>query len=195
MTTALVVLILLLVVLAIPVTVDYRINWRGKLQGDTHLIWLFGLVHVHIPTESTSTASPTAKTPAKTRHRRRHKTKRKTHPLAAWRLRPFRQRIIRFAQDLWRAIHKRNLRVQLRIGLDDPADTGHLWAFMGPLSACASISQAVDIDIQPDFNESTLELNSSGQVRIIPLQLIGLALGLLLSPSFWHGIHHMRKAG
>jgi hypothetical protein len=188
------VLALLLGLLAIPVGVVYRVSWRGKFQGDIHLYWLFGLLHVRIPTAPTPSSPPHKN--AKPKPSRRHKTKakHKTNPLAAWRIRSFRQRIIKFLRDLWRAIHKRDVRLHLLIGLDDPADTGQLWALMGPLSAVLAQSRAVRIDIEPDFTESHLEFNSSGDIRVIPLQLIGLALALLLSPPFWYGLQQMRKA-
>ncbi|MEJ2362418.1 MAG: DUF2953 domain-containing protein [Gammaproteobacteria bacterium] len=193
LTIGLAILLIVLGLLAIPLGLNYRVNWRGRFQGDIRLIWLFGLVRLRMPGNETTASQPKPKSRRARRHRPRRK--RKTHPLAAWQLRPFRQRLIRFGQDLWQAIHKRDVRVQLRIGLDDPADTGQLWALMGPLAALAGVSQSVNIAIQPDFNQSTFEFDSSGRIRLIPLQLIGLSLGLLLSPSFWQGLRRMRKAG
>ena len=193
MIITLVVLLLVLGLLAIPLGLDYRLNWRGRLQGDIHLIWLFGLLRLRIPTESTPSPAD-HKTASKPGRKRRRGRKSRASPLAAWRLRPFRQRILRFVRDLWRAIHKRELRLQLRIGLDDPANTGQLWALMGPLSAIAANSQTAEISIEPDFMRSTLELQSSGRIRLVPLQLLGLGLGLLLSPAFWQGMWRL-KAG
>lgn len=196
LTTLLVTLLVLVGLLAIPLGLDYRVNWHGRFQGDIRLRWLFGLVNVAIPTDTTAPAAKAEQVTAKRRRRRRNpKSRRKARPLAAWRLRPFRQRLIKFGRSLWQAINKRELRLQLRIGLDDPADTGQLWAFMGPLSAIASHSRSIEIAIEPDFQQSTLELDSSGRFRLIPLQLLGLTLALLLSPSFWRGMQHMRKAG
>jgi hypothetical protein len=192
LTLVLAVLLTLLGLLAIPLGLNYRVNWRGRLRGDIQLRWLFGLLRISIPTESSPAGSPP---PAGTRRHRQAKARRRTNPLAVWGQRRFRQRLLRFARDLWQAIHKRDLCVQLRIGLDDPADTGRLWAIMGPLSAFASCSPAIEIDIEPDFMQSTLEFSSSGQIRIIPLQLLGLALGLLLSPAFWQGMLQFKRAG
>jgi len=188
------ILLLLLGLLAIPIDLVYRLNWRGSLQGDVHLHWLFGLLRVRIPIEKSSSPQTTKETPAKPRHRKR-RNRSKVKPLAAWRHRSFRQRITRFLRDLWRAIHKRDMQLHLLIGLDDPADTGQLWAIMGPVSAVCAQSQAVHIDIEPDFTQSHLELNSRGDIRIIPLQLIAIAIALLLSPPFWYGLQQMRKAG
>jgi hypothetical protein len=188
-------LLVLLALLAIPIGLIYRLRWHGSLQGELHVHWLFGLLHLRIPVDAKSTSATTKKTRSKHTRPRRTKAKRKANPLAAWRIRPFRQRILKFVRALWRAIHKREVYLQLQIGLDDPADTGQLWALMGPLSAVLAQSQAVQIDIEPDFSESHLEFNSSGDIRIIPLQLLALTLALLLSPPFWYGMQQMRKAG
>jgi len=193
LTVVLAVLIVLLVLLAIPIGLDYRLSWPGGNRGEVHLVWLFGLLRVRIPVASEPTAP--AK-PAHPKRVRKHKTrtKCKTNPLAAWRFKPFRQRILRFIRDLWTAVHKRDVRLQLLIGLSDPADTGQLWALMGPVSAVLTYSRDVEIDIEPDFTESTLEIRSSGYIRVIPLQLLGLSLALLLSPPFWLGLQKMRGA-
>lgn len=195
LTCLLAILIVLLGLLAIPIGLDYRVNWRGKLQGEIYLSWLFGLLHVRIPTDTSASATTDQQTRAKPKRRHKTKSRRKANPLAAWRLRPFRRRLIRFVQQLWRAIHKRDLRVQLRIGLGDPADTGQLWAIMGPLSAVLAQSETVAIELEADFMDATLEFASSGRIRVIPLQLLGLTFALLLSPPFWQGVRRMRTAG
>lgn len=194
MLTALLVFVLVLLgLLAIPIDLVYRIHWHGRVQGEMHVHWLFGLLRVRIPVESKQPSSTARET--HTKHAQ-HKTKsrRRGNPLVALRIRAFRQRILKLLHDLWHAIHKREMQVQLQIGLDDPADTGQLWAVMGPLSAVLAQSRDVQIDIAPDFSESHFEFNSSGDIRIIPLQFIAIAVALLLSPAFWQGMQHMRSA-
>jgi len=194
MLTAIFVVLLLLGLLAIPIDLVYRVSWRGKLQGELQLSWLFHLLRVRIPLERTPSTQPPKQTRNLQKHRRKSHSKYRTNPLAAWRHRSFRRRIIRFLQDLWQAIHKRDMYLQLQIGLDDPADTGQLWAVMGPLSAVLTQIQTVQIDIVPDFSDSHLEITSYGDIRIIPLQLLTLSLAMLLSPPFWSGMQQMRKA-
>ena len=85
--------------------------------------------------------------------------------------------------------------MRLRIGLDDPADTGRLWALVGPVSGLLANIHEVSIEIEPEFFETIIELNSNGTIRVIPLQIIFLTAALLLSPPFWQGMQQMRKAG
>ena len=103
--------------------------------------------------------------------------------------------MLRFVSDLWRAIRKKNVRLRVRMGLGDPADTGQLWAVLGPLSGMFSCSRDIRIAIEPDFLDATLDVDSSGTVRMIPLQLAIIALGLFLSPAVWRGIMLMRTSG
>ena len=102
--------------------------------------------------------------------------------------------MIRFIHELWHAIQKRDVSLRIRIGLDDPADTGQLWAILGPVAGMLANVRQASIEIEPEFSVSTFELDSSGTIRIIPLQLLYLILALLLSPAVWRGIRQMRKA-
>ena len=69
----------------------------------------------------------------------------------------------------------------MRLGLGDPADTGRLWAVVGPVNAIAR-SRGADIRIEPDFLEPVLEIQADGHVAIVPLRILLLATGFVLSP-------------
>ena len=45
-----------------------------------------------------------------------------------------RRGIVRSLSDVWRAIYKKDVRLLVRMGLGDPAETGQLWVVLGPLS-------------------------------------------------------------
>lgn len=94
----------------------------------------------------------------------------------------FRRRVLRLIGDLVRATRPRELRVRARLGLGDPADTGRLWAVVGPLSAAARSLRDADVSIEPEFIEPALELDVRGRVRLVPLRLLGLAIAFALSP-------------
>lgn len=189
----LLILLVLIVLLAIPVVMIYQVSWEGTFEGEIKLHWLFGLVHIAIPVTPSKAKQPGSKTPRQ-KKRKKKARKKKTSPFAAIRQKSFRDRVLRFIRDIWRAIDKRNLLLRIRIGLDDPADTGQLWALLGPLSGLLANIRQATIQIQPEFHESVFELDSSGRIRLIPLQMIGLTLALLLSPPFWRGVNRMRGA-
>lgn len=185
-------LLAVILLLAIPITLDFRVSWPRAPRRDVELGWAFGLVHLRVPAgRPTGKEGVTAKQP-----RARPGT-----PRRKWRFgplvqhQPFRRRITRFARDLWCAVHREDLELDVRLGLDDPADTGQLWAVLGPVSGILAGSRETSIRIKPDFTEENFQLNGSGRIRIVPLQVICLAAALLLSPSIWAGIGRARAPG
>ncbi len=186
-------LLVLIALLAIPVSLTYRLSWRRALRGDIKLQWLFGLVHIQLPMFQTESAASQRKSLTDV-NRDKKSSGKKSSPIAAFRQKSFRQRIFRFVLDLWHAIHKHDIRMRVRIGLGDPAETGRLWAVVGPVSGMLASLQDTSIEIEPEFIDSVFELDSSGNIRIIPLHMVYLTIGLCLSPSIWQGIKQMRKA-
>jgi len=185
-------LLAVILLLAIPITLDFRISWPRAPRRDVELGWAFGLVHLRVPV---GRATGKEGTTAEKSRARRSKPRRKWRFGSLVRHKPFRRRITRFAANLWRAVHKKDLELDVRLGLDDPADTGQLWAFVGPVSGILADSREARIRIKPDFTEEILQLNGSGRIRIVPLQVICLAAALLLSPSIWAGIGRARAPG
>jgi hypothetical protein len=192
---AVIFLALVVLLLAIPVTLTYQLSWRETLSANVRLIWAFGLVRADV--------SPAGRRPApdklegarkKAGRRSKAKGKKPNFP-AAIRLPAFRRRILTFMSDVWRAIHKKNVRLLVRLGLGDPADTGQLWSVLGPLSGTLARFRDIRISIEPDFLDATIEVDSSGTVRMIPLRIAVIMLGLLFSPPLWRGILLMRAPG
>lgn len=195
LTGVLVFLLFLIALLAIPVTLTFQVSRPRGSQDEMLLVWAFGLVRVRVPTSAPKTPSSGRDKSKKKADGSRQVPGKRTNIVAAIRLKPFRRRIIRFIRDLWRAVHKKDLSLRVRVGLGDPADTGQLWGVVGPVAGLLGSVQGAAIAVEPDFHDSTLELNSAGSIRLIPLQLIALAIALLLSPPVWQGIVRMRSGG
>lgn len=180
--------------LAIPVTILFRLSWPEVRNNDVRLHWGFGLVRVRLPTEA---SAPGPSDPGSRRSEKKRPARSSRGKYNAWgaiRQAPFRRRVLRFAGDVWAAIHKRDVVLRMRVGLDDPADTGRLWAAIGPVSGALASVNSVAIEVEPEFRDETLELAGRGRIRIVPLQLLYLAGGLCLSPSIWHGVRALRTS-
>jgi len=175
-------LLLVIALLAIPISLSFQVSWHQTLRGDIRLLWLFGLIRIPIPLSKETSATPGGKTSPKKKERRERSTSNGSRARGLIHNKPLRRRVIRFVRDFWRAIDKKNLRLHLRLGLGDPADTGQLWAVVGPIAGVLAANREASVEIEPDFFDSTLEMDSSGDIRIIPLQLLYLSMGLLLSP-------------
>lgn len=186
-------LLLLIALLAVPVTLKFQMSWRQALQGDIRLLWLFGLVRLRLAIPHLKLPSQEAKKATRKISRIERSPRKSKNQFAVIWQRPFRQRMLRFIRDFWHAVHKRDVNLRIRIGLGDPADTGQLWAVVGPAAGMLSNVQEASIEIAPEFFDTTFELDSSGNIRFIPLQMIYLAAALIFSPAVWHGIRQMRK--
>ena len=95
----------------------------------------------------------------------------------------FRRRAIRFIKSLLRATHARGLYLRIRIGLGDPAATGRLWGLLGPVAAIAANLRHAKVRIEPEFMDLVFEVESHGELRLIPIQFIGLAAAFAASPE------------
>ncbi|MDH3449281.1 MAG: DUF2953 domain-containing protein [Gammaproteobacteria bacterium] len=188
-----IVLTVLVILLAIPVTLTYRLNWQLKLQSEFGLQWLFGLVRVRLAPQRAAHSIPETRETVNPIEAKVKPAGKKYRPFTALRDKSFRRRMLQFVRDAWRALHKRDLRLRVRVGLGDPAETGQLWALFGPLSGLLASIEDVSIELEPEFVDAVFELDSSGKISVIPLQLLYLGLGLLCSPSFWRGMNGMRQ--
>jgi hypothetical protein len=184
-------LLIVIALLAIPVALEFSVEWPDGAQNEIVLVWALGLVRARIPTSSSEKASTADGVPPEPKKGGRGKSARM---LAAVRQRPFRQRVYRFVGDLWRAVIKENVQVRARVGLGDPADTGQLWAVVGPVSGMLSGVKGVSVAIEPDFVNATFDVDGSGRLQVVPLQVIAISMGLLGSPAIWQGLRAVRAS-
>jgi hypothetical protein len=174
---------LVLLLLAVPVDVEFRLEGIEPFTGEVGVGWLFGLVRFRIPAPRVGkpTPRPEAK-PKAARARARPKARgRHRNVLAALRQAAFRRRVYRLVRDLVRAVHLHRLRLFMRLGLGDPADTGRLWAVVGPLNAVAQLCNA-ELRIEPEFVDPVLEFQADGRLLLVPLRFLILAIAFALSP-------------
>ena len=181
----------LVLILAIPVSLNYQASWKQELRGRVKLRWAFGLVRVE-------RNFPALNAPA-TQTGKRGGAARSAPPssgrslVAAWRQPQFRRRLIRLVADLWHAFHKRGFRTTLRIGLDDPAATGQLWGIVGPIAGMFAARRGDCLVIEPVFHECRFDFDSSGNIRVTPLKVITILLSFFLSPVVWKTFRHKRS--
>ena len=190
------VFLLVVLLLAVPVTVEFAVSGTPSAQKTFHVKWAFGLLTIRNPGyRSAKPAGTLDKKPTTRKKPANKKWGRKGSGVAVAlvRRRESRRRIIQFIGDLWSALQKRDVRLHLRAGLGDPADTGLLWAVVGPVAGFLASLPHSAIRIEPDFFDPVFELNSSGRIRFIPLQLVYLVIALLLSPPIWQSIAASRR--
>jgi hypothetical protein len=148
-------LFLAVFLLSIPVDLAFYFE-RGEVSRSRMRIgWLFGLIGKDLG----GAKSGREKNPEEMKAK---KGRGSIHGLmAAFRARGFSGKILRFANRLVRSIQVRDVDVELHIGTGDPAETGLLFAVIGPCLALASGSSP-NIRIEPNFVEETLEGHARG---------------------------------
>ena len=172
---------LLVLLLALPINLAFRVEGVETFNGQIAIRWMFGLVRfrVRIPGLSKPARAPKA---AKVRVK---PDKRSGRPnvFALLRQAAFRRRVYRLAADLVCAAHLHRLHLRMRLGLDDPADTGRLWALVGPLNAVAQNLRNADVQIEAEYLDPVFEFQARGRLLLVPLQFLILAIGFALSPA------------
>ena len=179
----------LLLLLAIPVDLAFSVQRQeGRQEGRGSLGWLFGLVRLPLGKPKMRAQAMPARLKIKRRHRKRGGARR---IMAMFRIEGFGWRLLRLARDLLRRIHIRELSLEIRLGLGDPADTGRLWSLVGPLAAMLALPSVTRVAIEPEFTAEALEIDGKGHIRIIPIQLLLVILVFVLSPTTLRALYTM----
>ena len=178
-------LALVIALLAVPLTVAFSIYRIEATEGYVRFRWLFGLVRfqVRIPQASKVEPPPKCIPKKKLESPKRIKKGNAREIVSLLKQSAFRWRAYKFIRSMLCAIHAQNLFVRVRIGLSDPADTGRLWAVIGPIAAIVQNLRSVEVHIKPEFMAPAFEVESHGQFRLVPIQFIALITVFTLSPT------------
>ncbi|MEW6142084.1 MAG: DUF2953 domain-containing protein [Chloroflexota bacterium] len=172
---------LAVICLSIPLALSYEAEWHGRrARVKLKVLWLFERVGWDLP-------RAVKKVGKRAPERRRERRPGKRGPsgrsvLAILRTRGLFPQVGRFFRDLIHSFEFRDFRLELRAGLDDPYDTGMLFAYAGPASVMLYQLAPGRVSIQPVFNGAAFEGASSGVLRLWPVRVVGAALKLALSP-------------
>lgn len=200
MTTALAVLAallgLLVLLLAVPLELAFRCEGLEAFRGEVALGWLFGLVRLRTRLPRPGPSRAAALAPGK-RKKRRERNRQAPHGnvMAVLRDAAFRRRVVRLLKDMFAALRVQPFRLYVRLGLGDPADTGRLWAILGPLNALAQNVRNAQLRLEPDFSEPELRFNAEGRLKIVPLRHLALVIAFALSPASLRAWRTLRGGG
>lgn len=179
--------------LALPMTLVFHARIDNGVRGQVRIHWGFVRTRLHFPRRSqprTTRSTPTARgAQARAVDAPAGDSRRADAPFPhphggawAWRLvrdARWRHAGLRLLRDLAAATHGRDIGVHLRIGLSDPADTGMLWAVLGPLGLSLPKGPHL-VRLEPDFSQSGVYGRVHGCVWLRPLRLLWAATRFLL---------------
>ena len=90
--------------------------------------------------------------------------------------------ISNFPSVLTRSVKLKRMRLRFRFGLGDPAQTGILYGLLQPvIASITSIADRREVEVEPVFNEETLEGSLELDLRIWLFKIVVPALKLILS--------------
>jgi len=153
--------LLLVLLITIPVDLVLHVEKDVDFKPRVRLGWMFGLIGKDIGGKK--------KMPKK----KAEKRKRNIKPLLALlRTRGFPKKLSRLIRDIFRLLNVHELKLNLRVGLSDPAETGLLFAVIGPTMVYLKSLSSLDVQIQPDFEQERLQGYVKGDLRVLPIRFI-----------------------
>ena len=172
--------IVLFVVLVLSIPVDMVLDLEATERAGTKMRvgWLFGLFWKDI------------------RGRRRKKPVKKERKdfmsfLSVLRVRGLPEGILRLIRRMFGRIKVGQMDVDIRLGLDDPADTGMIYSVLWPLLVPVNPFGPVNFRVEPIFDEPAFETSLHGRIRVYPIQMVGPVLRFIFSPTGFRAIRTM----
>jgi len=159
--------VVIIVVLCVPLDVILHCDVYGRPKFRMRLAWLFGLVSREIRQGE-----------KKPEQKEAVERKRKPGPkigdiLRVLRTKGLAGKLISLVRSIFSRLQIRNLVANFKIGLDNPADTGLLFAVISPTTHFLSPSSPCEIKLRPSFaDEAVLEGYLYSTLRVHPIQFV-----------------------
>jgi hypothetical protein len=163
-----------------PLSITFRVDVYGRPKLQVRLRWFFGLLDKEL---RKGKKKPEAEKEAV--EEKKKPRKKRANIKLVWsllRTRGLFRKIREFLVGILRQIKIRDLEIDCRVGLDTPADTGLLFAVVGPASVFLSSTFPERIRVQPSLvDETVFEGYLHGAVWLRPVQLAAPVLGFVFS--------------
>jgi hypothetical protein len=180
--TVLGVFLFLLLLLAVPIDLVFSVEKGTEVKKSFRIGWMFGLVSKEIKGKEKPEKKPEKK------KKRRGGVK---YVFAALKTRGFVPKAATFLKRTLRQIRMHELIVDFDVGFAEPADTGMLFAAVGPATVAARSYPPLDLRIRPDFAQPRLEGYARGDIRVYPIALLAVFMLFALSLSTLRALKNM----
>jgi hypothetical protein len=174
--------VLIILVLCIPVEILFRADMEERPKVSLRMIWFFGLFNRDF---------------RQIVHEWGQKEVVKGKPDSNWlqrvklaleilQTRGLLKQLGGFVMETYRSMKVREFAANLKVDLDNPADTGLLFAFIAPTNLLTNYFLPYPIKIEPSFTgESFITGYLNARIKLMPIQMVASATGLAFSvPSF-----------
>ncbi len=181
------IIILPLLLLAIPIQIDFVYDSSEQKKSQTRITWLFGLVHIrpNVSREPKEWENVFHEQPKKEKRKKRKKVKSHKNGLKAFiavmQSKGFIRRIFRLFYEILTVAEISQLKACIFFGLDDPADTGRVYGLLAPSFSCLYAIPRVDFEAIPVFDRVIMAANIQTRIRVVPINYIKSILMFVFS--------------
>ena len=155
--------ILASIVLSVPIDAIFSFDTSVKPQFHIKLSWFYGVV-----TREIRGFSGAGKKRAKKKGRRISQFT----LLKIISTRGLLNKISSLAWSILQHLKLKELKADLIMGLDDPVDTGLLFALVGPILPLVNLPEQCNVAVMPSFQDAVLEGEALLIIRLRPITLI-----------------------
>ena len=173
--------VLVVFLLCIPLDMVLHLDTDKQPRSRTRLVWLFGLVSKEIGRGKKKSKEKERGAEEKLKPGKRRVNVRLI--LQILRTRGLLGRAKSLLKGIFSHLRIRDLTADITVGLGDPADTGLLFAIIGPAIFFLGSSHVRDVRIKPSFeDEIVFKGYVSGALTLLPVQMVIPLLRFALSP-------------
>lgn len=172
---------LVILLLVVPLQIIFSLEGSPSFKRHISVCLLFGLIRLPVPSRSAKKLirrKARRKEPGIRRGKRRVR-----HIIRLLKSKGFFRRLLRFISDIYKAARIQISGLHCIFGLDDPADTGRLWAVIGPVSSIIDNLYMPGLHIEPDFINEIFYIEGKGEISMVPIRILYIVAMFLLSPA------------
>jgi hypothetical protein len=171
--------VLIALLLCVPLDLVFRANIDVRPKFSMRLVWLFGLVSHELRHGKKKSEE---KKPVEHKQKRRDWIWWIKVTFEVLRTKGLLSQFGSLAKRIRRRIKIKELVANFKVDLDNPADTGLLFAFLAPVNLILSYFSPHQIRIEPSFSgETIIEGHLYGAIRLRPIQLAAPLIGFAFS--------------
>ena len=206
------IVLFILLVFSIPLDMAFDVGRPGADRLRVRVGWLFGLLGKEFGRGGKNRIEQPGKDPAeprlaqlavalvepdgieesKERGPKRKKKKRSAKPVFSLLMaKGVARGLLKLSRRILTSVRVRHLDARLRIGLDDPAATGMLYAALWPVLVPLTHNSSAKVRMELSFEEPVLDLTARGRIRVFPIQMVWSVLLFALSPSGLRAMNRM----
>ena len=164
------IILIIFVAFCIPLQMSFRMDTDRSPRFSMSLLWFFGLVSKELGKRAKLKVK---REKAETTPKGKKKGLQTKTILRILRTKGLLGRLRRLLSDTISCLKIKELGADFRIGFDDPADTGMLFALIGPAILFLNLACRHPISVTPSFEDETvIKGHFHGNLRLRPIRLI-----------------------